>query len=81
MLVLIASLKAAAVGLNLVAANYVVLLDLWWNPTIEQQAIDRAHRIGEEAITYSHNTQRSSPFPLSDHAVLVVLDCIVFYKE
>merc|ERR1712224_471523 len=45
--VMIMSLKAAAVGLNLVAANHVVILDLWWNPTLEEQAIDRAHRIGQ----------------------------------
>lgn len=45
--VLVVSLKAAALGLNLVAANHVVLLDLWWNPTTEEQAIDRAHRIGQ----------------------------------
>merc|ERR1712227_974399 len=46
-IVLILSLKAAAVGLNLVAANHVILLDPWWNPTLEEQAIDRAHRIGQ----------------------------------
>jgi SNF2 family DNA or RNA helicase len=46
-MVIIMSLKAAAVGLNLVAANHVILLDLWWNPTQEEQAIDRAHRIGQ----------------------------------
>ena len=45
--VLMVSLKAAALGLNLTAANHVVLLDLWWNPTVEEQAIDRAHRIGQ----------------------------------
>jgi SNF2 family DNA or RNA helicase len=45
-MVMLVSLKAAALGLNLVVANHVVLLDLWWNPTVEQQAIDRAHRIG-----------------------------------
>eukprot|EP01023_Acetabularia_acetabulum_P001078 TRINITY_DN10400_c0_g1_i1.p1 TRINITY_DN10400_c0_g1~~TRINITY_DN10400_c0_g1_i1.p1 ORF type:complete len:181 (+),score=32.08 TRINITY_DN10400_c0_g1_i1:165-707(+) len=45
--VLLLSLKAAAVGLNLTCANNVVLLDPWWNPTIEDQAIDRAHRIGQ----------------------------------
>lgn len=44
---LLVSLKAAALGLNLTAANHVVLLDLWWNPTTEEQAIDRAHRIGQ----------------------------------
>lgn len=41
------SLKAASLGLNLVAACHVILLDLWWNPTTEDQAIDRAHRIGQ----------------------------------
>lgn len=41
------SLKAASLGLNMVAACHVLLLDLWWNPTTEDQAIDRAHRIGQ----------------------------------
>ncbi|WP_058628972.1 DEAD/DEAH box helicase [Microbacterium testaceum] len=41
------SLKAGGVGLNLVEADYVVLLDPWWNPAVEDQAIDRAHRIGQ----------------------------------
>ncbi|KAG6638596.1 hypothetical protein I3843_10G045400 [Carya illinoinensis] len=45
--VMIMSLKAASLGLNMVAACHVVLLDLWWNPTTEDQAIDRAHRIGQ----------------------------------
>ena len=41
------SLKAGGLGLNLTAANYVILLDPWWNPSIEEQAIDRAYRIGQ----------------------------------
>jgi superfamily II DNA or RNA helicase len=41
------SLKAGGVGLNLTAADYVFLLDPWWNPAIEAQAIDRTHRIGQ----------------------------------
>ncbi|KAH7568967.1 hypothetical protein ACOSQ2_012429 [Xanthoceras sorbifolium] len=45
--VMIMSLKAASLGLNMVAACRVLLLDLWWNPTTEDQAIDRAHRIGQ----------------------------------
>ncbi|KAJ8432485.1 hypothetical protein Cgig2_012703 [Carnegiea gigantea] len=45
--VMIMSLKAASLGLNMVAACHVILLDLWWNPTTEDQAIDRAHRIGQ----------------------------------
>ena len=44
---MIMSLKAASLGLNMVAACHVILLDLWWNPTTEDQAIDRAHRIGQ----------------------------------
>lgn len=46
--VFLISLKAGGVGLNLTAAEYVFLLDPWWNPAIEQQAIDRAHRIGQK---------------------------------
>ncbi|HBK82315.1 MAG TPA: serine/threonine protein kinase, partial [Flavobacterium sp.] len=42
------SLKAGGVGLNLTAANYIVILDPWWNPFTEKQAIARAHRIGQE---------------------------------
>ena len=41
------SLKAGGTGLNLTAANYVLLLDPWWNPAVEDQAADRAHRIGQ----------------------------------
>lgn len=41
------SLKAGGVGLNLVGADYVFLLDPWWNPATEAQAVDRAHRIGQ----------------------------------
>ncbi|CAL9218397.1 unnamed protein product [Arabidopsis halleri] len=45
--VMIMSLKAGNLGLNMIAACHVILLDLWWNPTTEDQAIDRAHRIGQ----------------------------------
>jgi superfamily II DNA or RNA helicase len=41
------SLKAGGIGLNLTAADYVFLLDPWWNPAVEAQAIDRVHRIGQ----------------------------------
>ncbi len=41
------SLKAGGHGLNLIAADYVFILDPWWNPAVEAQAIDRAHRIGQ----------------------------------
>ena len=42
------SLKAGGVGLNLAMASYVFVMDPWWNPSVEQQAIDRAHRIGQK---------------------------------
>lgn len=41
------SLKAGGCGLNLTAAQQVFMLDPWWNPAIEQQAIDRVHRLGQ----------------------------------
>jgi SNF2 domain-containing protein/helicase-like protein len=46
--VLLMSLKAGGTGLNLTAADHVFLMDLWWNPAVEDQAADRAHRIGQE---------------------------------
>ncbi|MEW9698611.1 SNF2 helicase associated domain-containing protein [Paenibacillus sp. SI8] len=44
------SLKAGGTGLNLTGADTVVLYDLWWNPAVEQQAADRAHRIGQQNV-------------------------------
>jgi SNF2 family DNA or RNA helicase len=46
--VFLISLKAGGVGLNLTAASYIFLMDPWWNPAVENQAIDRAYRIGQE---------------------------------
>lgn len=46
--VLLISLKCGSVGLNIVEANQVILLDPWWNESIEQQAIDRVFRIGQK---------------------------------
>jgi len=55
------SLKAGGLGLNLTKADYVFLLDPWWNPAIEAQAVDRAHRIGQQktVFTYKYITQNS----------------------
>ena len=48
------SLKAGGFGLNLTAANYVFILDPWWNPAIEAQAIDRVHRIGQSRHVFAY---------------------------
>jgi len=48
------SLKAGGLGLNLTAAEYVFLLDPWWNPAVEAQAIDRAHRIGQSRNVFAY---------------------------
>jgi SNF2 family DNA or RNA helicase len=48
------SLKAGGLGLNLTAAEYVFLLDPWWNPAVEAQAIDRAHRIGQTKPVFAY---------------------------
>ncbi|KAL3654849.1 hypothetical protein CASFOL_000635 [Castilleja foliolosa] len=55
--VMLMSLKAGNLGLNMVAASRVIMLDLWWNPTTEDQAVDRAHRIGQKRpVTVSRIT-------------------------
>jgi SNF2 family DNA or RNA helicase len=46
--VMLLSLKAGGTGLNLTAADHVFLVDPWWNPAVEDQAADRAHRIGQD---------------------------------
>jgi hypothetical protein len=50
----ILSLRAGGVGLNLTGANHVVMYDRWWNPAVEQQAIDRAYRIGQSRNVQVH---------------------------
>ncbi|KAF7338762.1 DNA repair protein RAD5 [Mycena sanguinolenta] len=45
--VILVSLKAGGVGLNLTACNHVILVDMWWNPAVEEQAFDRTHRVGQ----------------------------------
>ncbi len=55
------SLKAGGVGINLTAADYVVIFDPWWNPSVERQAIDRAHRMGQtrKVLSYKMITRGS----------------------
>ena len=72
--VFLISLKAGGVGLNLTKADYVFILDPWWNPAAEQQAIDRAHRIGQEnrVFTYkfiTRNTVEEKILALQQHKV------------
>lgn len=59
--VFLISLKAGGLGLNLTKADYVFLLDPWWNPAVENQAIDRAHRIGQtqKVFTYKFITKNT----------------------
>ena len=54
MRVFLISLKAGGVGLNLTAADYVYIVDPWWNPAVEQQAIDRTHRIGQTKNIFAY---------------------------
>ena len=59
--VFLISLKAGGLGLNLTKADYVFILDPWWNPASEAQAVDRAHRIGQknQVLTYRFITKNT----------------------
>ncbi len=75
------SLKAGGVGLNLTSADYVFLLDPWWNPAVEAQAVDRAHRIGQKntVFTYkfiSQNTVEEKILALQQHKKLLANELI-----
>jgi non-specific serine/threonine protein kinase len=66
------SLKAGGVGLNLTAADYVIHLDPWWNPAVETQAADRAHRIGQDKPVFvykfiARNTIEEKILQLQEH--------------
>ncbi|HZH37879.1 MAG TPA: C-terminal helicase domain-containing protein, partial [Flavisolibacter sp.] len=52
--VFLISLKAGGVGLNRTAADYVYIVDPWWNPAVEQQAIDGTHRIGQTKNIFAY---------------------------
>jgi len=79
--VFLISLKAGGLGLNLTAADYVFLLDPWWNPAIEQQAIDRAHRIGQKQQVFTYkfitkNTVEEKILALQERKVNLARDLI-----
>lgn len=79
--VFLISLKAGGVGLNLTAADYVYIVDPWWNPAVEQQAIDRTHRIGQTKNIFAYrmickNTVEEKILQLQDKKKLLVKDIV-----
>ncbi|KAH0868813.1 hypothetical protein HID58_075835 [Brassica napus] len=79
--VMLMSLKAGNLGLNMVSASHVIILDLWWNPTTEDQAIDRAHRIGQtRAVTVTriaiNNTVEDRILALQETKRIVVASAL-----
>lgn len=79
--VFLISLKAGGVGLNLTAADYVYLVDPWWNPAVEQQAIDRTHRIGQDKSIFAYrmickNTVEEKILQLQEKKKSLVKDII-----
>jgi non-specific serine/threonine protein kinase len=79
--VFLISLKAGGMGLNLTAADYVYIMDPWWNPAVEQQAIDRTHRIGQTKNIFAYryickDTVEEKIMLLKDKKNLLVKDII-----
>lgn len=79
--VFLISLKAGGLGLNLTKADYVFILDPWWNPAIEAQAVDRAHRIGQENTVFTYkfitkNTVEEKILALQQHKKRLAADLI-----
>lgn len=79
--VFLISLKAGGMGLNLTAADYVYLIDPWWNPAVEQQAIDRTHRIGQTKNIFAYrmickDTVEEKIMTLKERKNLLVKDII-----
>lgn len=79
--VFLISLKAGGVGLNLTAADYVFMLDPWWNPAVEAQAVDRAHRIGQKNVVFNYkfitrNTVEEKILTLQQEKLKLVNDLI-----
>ena len=79
--VFLISLKAGGLGLNLTAADYVFILDPWWNPAIEAQAVDRAYRMGQKNTVHTYkfitrNTVEEKILKLQDHKKALANDLI-----
>ncbi|MDH5608859.1 MAG: SWF/SNF helicase family protein, partial [Cyclobacteriaceae bacterium] len=80
------SLKAGGLGLNLTKADYVFILDPWWNPAAEAQAIDRAHRIGQKnkVFTYkfiARDTLEEKILQLQENKLRLVRDLITIEES
>lgn len=80
------SLKAGGVGLNLTKADYVFLLDPWWNPAVESQAIDRAHRIGQKKSVFAYkyitkDTIEEKILKLQEHKQQLASDLITIEES
>ena len=69
--IMILSLKAGGTGLNLTAANHVIHYDLWWNPAVEQQATDRAFRIGQTKKVFVHRMIIKNSFEEKINALIL----------
>jgi len=83
--VFLISLKAGGVGLNLTEADYVFICDPWWNPAVEQQAINRAHRIGQDKSVFSYkfiskNTVEEKILLLQERKLQLSADLIQSHK-
>jgi non-specific serine/threonine protein kinase len=79
--VFLISLKAGGTGLNLTAADYVYIVDPWWNPAVEDQAIDRTYRIGQDKKVFAyrmicHNTIEEKILKLQEKKKILVKDII-----
>ncbi|MCK4501010.1 SWF/SNF helicase family protein [Candidatus Babeliales bacterium] len=76
------SIKAGGLGLNLTSADYVFIVDPWWNPAVEMQAMDRAHRIGQKKKVFvykmiTENTIEEKILDLQKNKKKLVEDLIV----
>ena len=73
--VILVSLKCGSLGLNLVACSRVIILDLWWNPSIENQGIDRAHRFGQkEDVEVYKIVSTSLTFACTAHSIFQTIE-------
>ncbi|MEM6830034.1 MAG: DEAD/DEAH box helicase, partial [Bacteroidota bacterium] len=84
--VFLISLKAGGTGLNLTKADYVFLLDPWWNPAAEAQAIDRAHRIGQKQTVFAYkyitkDTIEEKILQLQEHKQKLAADLITIEES